>query len=115
MGGCAMIGQTVINLEAGGHQRLAGVVQALSVLAYIVFASVLIEAIPLAALVGVMFVVCYHTFDWTSFNFGAKPRVDTAIMLTVTVATVVFNLAYAVILGVVLTLSIEYVKGLKND
>ena len=115
MGGCAMIGQTVINLEAGGHQRLAGVVQALSVLAYIVFASALIEAIPLAALVGVMFVVCYHTFDWTSFEFGTKPGVDTAIMLTVTVATVVFNLAYAVILGVVLTLSIEYVKGLKND
>jgi SulP family sulfate permease len=114
MGGCAMIGQTVINLEAGGHQRLAGVVQALSVLAYIVFASALIEAIPLAALVGVMFVVCYHTFDWTSFKFGSKPRVDTAIMLTVTVATVVCNLAYAVILGVVLTLAIEYVKGLKK-
>jgi len=115
MGGCAMIGQTVINLEAGGFHRLAGVVQALAILAYIVFASALIEAIPLAALVGVMFVVCYHTFDWSSFKFGSKPRIDTAIMLTVTVATVMFNLAYAVILGVVLTMAIEYVKGLKND
>lgn len=115
MGGCAMIGQTVINLEAGGFHRLAGVVQALAILAYIVFASALIEAIPLAALVGVMFVVCYHTFDWSSFNVASKPRVDTAIMLTVTVATVMFNLAYAVILGVVLTMTIEYVKGLKND
>lgn len=115
MGGCAMIGQTVINLEAGGFHRLAGVVQALAVLAYIVFASALIEAIPLAALVGVMFVVCYHTFDWSSFKLGSKPWVDTAVMLTVTVLTVLFNLAYAVILGVVFTMTIEYVKGLKND
>lgn len=115
MGGCAMIGQTVINLEAGGFHRLAGVVQALCVLAYIVFASALIEAIPLAALVGVMFVVCYHTFDWSSFKLGSKPWVDTAVMLTVTVLTVLFNLAYAVILGVVLTSVIIYIKGLKND
>lgn len=89
MGGCAMIGQTVINLEAGGFHRLAGVVQALCVLAYILFASALIEAIPLAALVGVMFVVCYHTFDWNSFNLKGKPKQDVAIMLFVTVATVV--------------------------
>ena len=115
MGGCAMIGQTVINLEAGGFHRLAGVVQALAILCYIVFASALIEAIPLAALVGVMFVVCYHTFDWNSFNVASKPKIDTAIMLTVTISTVLFNLAYAVILGVVLTSAIEYVKGLNND
>ena len=57
MGGCAMIGQTVINLEAGGHHRLAGVVEALCILAYILFASVVIESIPLAALIGVMCVV----------------------------------------------------------
>lgn len=108
MGGCAMIGQTVINLEAGGFHRLAGVVQALAILAYIVFASVLIESIPLAALVGVMFVVCYHTFDWSSFNFASKPKQDIAIMLFVTVATVLFNLAYAVILGVLLTGMLKY-------
>ena len=110
MGGCAMIGQTVINLEAGGFHRLAGVVQALAVLAYIVFASVLIESIPLAALVGVMFVVCYHTFDWTSFKFKSKPKEDIAIMLLVTTATVVLNLAYAVILGVLVTTMLQYYK-----
>ena len=110
MGGCAMIGQTVINLEAGGFNRLAGVVQALCVLAYIVFASALIEAIPLAALVGVMFVVCYHTFDWKSFNITGKPKDDVAIMLIVTVSTVLFNLAYAVILGVFITSMLQYYK-----
>lgn len=110
MGGCAMIGQTVINLEAGGFGRLAGVVQALCVLAYIVFASALIEAIPLAALIGVMFVVCYHTFDWKSFNIGNKPKEDVAIMLIVTVSTVLFNLAYAVILGVFITSVLQYWK-----
>ena len=115
MGGCAMIGQTVINLEAGGHQRLSGVVQALCVLAYIVFASAVIESIPLAALVGVMFVVCYHTFDWTSFKFTGKPKADVAIMLTVTVSTVVFNLAYAVILGVLITTLVTYIRSKQND
>jgi len=108
MGGCAMIGQTVINLEAGGFHRLAGVVQALCVLAYIVFASAVIEAIPLAALVGVMFVVCYHTFDWTSFKIADKPKQDVAIIIIVTAATVVFNLAYAVIFGVLLTTLLQY-------
>lgn len=110
MGGCAMIGQTVINLEAGGFHRLAGVVQALCVLVYILFASALIEGIPLAALVGVMFVVCYHTFDWKSFNITGKSKQDTIIMLIVTVSTVIFNLAYAVILGVLLTLTLKYWK-----
>ena len=108
MGGCAMIGQTVINLEAGGHQRLAGVVESLAILVYIVFASTLIESIPIAALVSVMFVVCYHTFDWASLSFINKPKDEVAIMLTVTVATVVFNLAYAVLLGVALTSIVYY-------
>jgi SulP family sulfate permease len=105
-----MIGQTVINLEAGGFHRLAGVVQALAVLAYIVFASVLIESIPLAALGGVMFDVCYHTFDWTSFKFKSKSKEDIAIMLLVTTATVLLNLAYAVILGVLVTSVLQYYK-----
>ena len=115
MGGCAMIGQTVINLEAGGFHRLAGVVQALCVLAYIVFASAVIEAIPLAALVGVMFVVCYHTFDWTSFKIADKPKQDVAIIIIVTAATVVFNLAYAVIFGVLLTTLLQYSKKYFGD
>ena len=110
MGGCAMIGQTVINLEAGGHQRLAGVVEALAILAYIVFASFVIESIPIAALIGVMCVVCYHTFDWNSLNFKDKPKQDIAIMLIVTASTVIFNLAYAVLLGVLLTSMLQYFK-----
>jgi SulP family sulfate permease len=115
MGGCAMIGQTVINLEAGGHQRLAGIVEALAILAYIVFASIVIESIPIAALIGVMCVVCYHTFDWSSLSFKGKPRQDIAVMLTVTVATVVFNLAYAVLLGVVLTSMLYYWKHIERE
>ena len=110
MGGCAMIGQTVINLEAGGHQRLAGVVEALAILAYIVFASFVIESIPIAALIGVMCVLCYHTFDWNSLNFKDKPKQDIAIMLIVTASTVIFNLAYAVLLGVLLTSMLQYFK-----
>jgi SulP family sulfate permease len=114
MGGCAMIGQTVINLEAGGHQRLAGVVNALAILAYIVFASWVIESIPIAALIGVMCVVCYHTFDWTSLNLKNKPKEDVAIMLIVTASTVIFNLAYAVILGVIITSLVQYAKGVSK-
>ena len=103
MGGCAMIGQTVINLKAGGTHRLAGVVEALSILAYIVFASAVIESIPIAALVGVMCMVCYYTFDWTSFKIIDKPKQDVAIIVIVTTVTVLLNLAYAVILGIILT------------
>jgi SulP family sulfate permease len=114
MGGCAMIGQTVINLEAGGFHRLAGVVQALCVLAYIVFASAVIEAIPVAALVGVMFVVCYHTFDWSSFNISGKAKEEVAIMVIVTVATVALNLAYAVLLGIIITSMVYYWKSIEQ-
>jgi SulP family sulfate permease len=114
MGGCAMIGQTVINLEAGGFHRLAGVVQSLCILAYIMFASAAIESIPLAALVGVMFVVCYHTFDWTSFSMNKRSKEDFLIMLSVTVLTVILNLAYAVILGIILTSLIYYWNSVKG-
>jgi SulP family sulfate permease len=114
MGGCAMIGQTVINLEAGGHQRLSGVVEALAILAYIVFASFVIESIPIAALIGVMCVVCYHTFDWSSLNFKDKPKEDIAIIILVTATTVLLNLAYAVLLGVIVTSVLQYYKQYKN-
>lgn len=114
MGGCAMIGQTVINMDSGGRTRLSGVVQALCILAYILFASAVIESIPLAALIGVMCVVCYNTFDWTSLNFKNKPKDDIAIMLTVTAATLFFNLAYAVLLGIILTSMLYYWKHVKN-
>lgn len=114
MGGCAMIGQTVINLEAGGVNRLAGVIEALAILAYIVFASIVIESIPIAALIGVMCVVCYHTFDWNSLKFNNKPKEDVIVMLTVTVTTVIFNLALAVLLGILLTSMLYYWKHVKE-
>ncbi len=115
MGGCAMIGQTVINMDSGGRERLSGIVQALCILAYILFASAVIESIPLAALIGVMCVVCYHTFDWSSLNFKNKPKDDVAIMLIVTAATLFFNLAYAVLLGIVLTSMLYYWKHVKDQ
>lgn len=111
MGGCAMIGQTVINLEAGGHQRLAGVVEALCILAYILFASAIIENIPLAALVGVMCVVCYHTFDWKSLRLK---QADAGVMLIVTASTFAFNLAYAVFIGIGITALMLYWNEVKN-
>jgi SulP family sulfate permease len=109
MGGCAMIGQTVINLEAGGFNRLAGIVQSLCILAYILFASVVIENIPMAALIGVMFVVCYHTFNWKSLTL-TQPKEDMILILTVTILTVILNLAYAVLIGIVLTSMLHYWK-----
>ncbi len=114
MGGCAMIGQTVINLEAGGVNRLAGVVEALAILAYIVFASFIIESIPIAALIGVMCVVCYHTFDWSSLSLKRKPKEDVVVMLTVTMVTVATNLAFAVLLGIVLTSMLYYWNHIKE-
>ena len=111
MGGCAMIGQTVINLEADGHQRLAGVVEALCILAYILFASAIIESIPLAALVGVMCVVCYHTFDWASLKLK---QTDAGVMLIVTGSTFAFNLAYAVFIGIGITALMHYWNKVKE-
>lgn len=100
MGGCAMIGQTVINLDSGGTSRLSGIVSALSILAYIIFASVVIESIPISALIGVMLVVCFHTFDWKTFS---KSREHLIITLIVTAATIALNLAYAVLIGIIIT------------
>lgn len=105
MGGCAMIGQTVINLEAGGFHRLAGIVCSLAILCYILFASPVIEAIPIAALIGVMFVVCFHTFDWKTFS---KSKDHVAITLIVMIATVLTNLAYAVLIGIAISSAYNY-------
>ena len=114
MGGCAMIGQTVINLEAGGFHRLSGIVQSLCILAYILFAGALIESIPLAALIGVMFVVCYHTFDWKSLNIFNKPKEDVIVMVSVTLLTLMLNLAYAVIIGILITSVLYYWNNVKD-
>lgn len=102
MGGCAMIGQSIINVTSGARTRISGVVAALSLLAFILFASGLIEQVPVAALVGVMFMVCVGTFEWTSFNILHRiPRHDAFVLLLVTVVTVIFDLAVAVIAGVI--------------
>jgi len=102
MGGCAMIGQSIINVSSGARSRLSGLSAAIFLLTFILFASSLIEQIPVAALVGVMFMVCIGTFEWTSFNILNKiPKSDAFVLLLVTVTTVFFDLALAVIAGVI--------------
>jgi SulP family sulfate permease len=103
MGGCAMIGQTMINVGSGARRRLSGIMAALFLLSFILFCSSLIERIPIAALVGVMFVVCEKTFEWGTFKaFGKIPKHDALVIVAVTVATVFTNLATAVILGILI-------------
>jgi SulP family sulfate permease len=103
MGGCAMIGQTMINIGSGARRRLSGITAALCLLSFILFCSSLIERIPIAALVGVMFVVCEKTFEWGTFKvFGKIPKQDALVIVAVTVATVFTNLATAVILGILI-------------
>lgn len=104
MGGCAMIGQTMINLNSGGRGRLSGVVAGVMVLMFVLWLSPLIEQIPLAALVGVMFVVAQQTFAWGSLQVvGKVPRQDVLLIALVTVVTVFTDLAAAVLCGVVIS------------
>ncbi|MEJ6398356.1 SulP family inorganic anion transporter [Yoonia sp. 208BN28-4] len=104
MGGCAMIGQSMINVKSGGRTRLAGLAAALFLLAFILFASGLIEQIPLAALVGVMFMVVIGTFAWNSLTILRKvPKMDAFVTILVTVVTVATDLATAVVVGVIVS------------
>ncbi|UWR57246.1 SulP family inorganic anion transporter [Phaeobacter inhibens] len=104
MGGCAMIGQSMINVKSGGRTRIAGIAAALFLLAFIVVASPLIEQIPLAALVGVMFMVVIGTFAWNSFKVMTKvPMMDAFVIVLVTVVTVMTDLAIAVVVGVIVS------------
>lgn len=105
MGGCAMVGQSIINIKSGGRHRISGVSAALFLLIFILYASSLIEAIPIAVLVGVMFMVVIGTFEWGSLRlFGKIPLADWFIVVAVTLITVVSdNLALAVIVGVILS------------
>ena len=102
MGGCAMIGQSLINVKSGGRGRLSGIVAAVSLLLFIMFLAPYIEAVPIAALVGVMFMVVIGTFEWTTLQTWRRiPRAEVFIMLVVAGYTVVMHdLATAVILGV---------------
>ncbi|CAH1564495.1 SulP family inorganic anion transporter [Vibrio rotiferianus] len=102
MGGCAMIGQSMINVNSGGRGRLSGIVAAISLLLFILFASSLIEMIPLAALVGVMFMVVISTFEWATFKLARRvPKQDFFVIVLVTVVTVLTDLAVAVAVGVI--------------
>ena len=104
MGGCAMIGQSIINIKGGGRGRLSGIVAALALLIFILFASGLIEQVPIAALVGVMFMVVFGTFAWSSFRIMNKiPRSDVFVLILVSLMTVFFDLAIAVISGVIVS------------
>ncbi len=105
MGGCAMVGQSIINIKSGGRQRLSGIAAALFLLIFILYASSLIEAIPIAVLVGVMFMVVIGTFEWGSLRLlGKIPLADWVIIVAVTAITVISdNLALAVIVGVILS------------
>jgi len=105
MGGCAMVGQSIINIRSGGRGRLSGISAALFLLLFIMQASELIEQIPVAVLVGVMFMVVIGTFEWGSFRlFGKVPTADIFIGISVALITVVSdNLALAVIIGVILS------------
>ncbi|HYE37280.1 SulP family inorganic anion transporter [Methylocaldum sp.] len=103
MGGCAMIGQSMINVNNGATGRLSGIATALFLLSFILFGSSWIEKIPLAALIGVMFVVAEKTFEWGSLRvLGKIPRSDAFIVVAVTVVTVLTDLAIAVFAGVVI-------------
>jgi len=102
MGGCAMIGQSMINVSSGGRGRWSGIAAALFLLSFILFASPLIEQIPIAALTGVMFMVVIGTFEWSSFRMlGKIPKQDAFIIVLVSGVTVVTDLAIAVIVGVI--------------
>ncbi len=104
MGGCAMIGQSMININSGGRGRLSGITAALVLLGFILFAASLIELIPLAALVGIMFMVVLGTFEWSSFRIIKKiPLSDAFIIVLVSGVTVAFDLAIAVIIGVIVS------------
>ncbi|MGB1943889.1 MAG: SulP family inorganic anion transporter [Flavobacteriales bacterium] len=103
MGGCAMIGQSLINVSSGARARLSGIVAAVMLLVFIVFGAPLIEQLPMAALTGLMIMVAIGTFEWASLKtFRRMPTSDVFIMVLVTLVTAVLhNLALAVLIGVV--------------
>ncbi|WP_298264486.1 SulP family inorganic anion transporter [uncultured Lutibacter sp.] len=104
MGGCAMIGQSIINIKGGGRGRLSGIVAAVMLLLFILFGAEYIEQIPIAALVGVMFMVVIGTFAWSSFRIINKiPKTDLFVLILVSTLTVIFDLAIAVIAGVIVS------------
>ena len=125
MGGCAMVGQSIINIKSGGRGRLSGIVASITLLMFILFLSEYIEMIPIAVLIGVMFMVVIGTFEWCTIRlFGKIPTLDIITGISVAVITVLTdNLALAVIVGVILSAlsfawesaSKIFVKQTQND
>ena len=102
-GGCGMIGQTMININAKGRGRLSGIAMALTLLTFLLFADKYIEMVPIAALVGVMFIMVIETFAWSSFRIMQKiPKTDALILVAVSLITVFVDLAVAVFVGVII-------------
>ena len=104
MGGCAMIGQSLINISAGARARLSGIVASVMLLVFIMFGAGLIEQMPMAALTGLMIMVSVGTFEWASLRtFNKMPTSDLFVMVVVTLITAVLhNLAVAVLVGVII-------------
>lgn len=105
MGGCAMIGQSLVNISSGARARLSGIVASVGLLVFILWGASLIEQLPMAALTGVMFMVAIGTFEWASLKvFGKMPLTDIIVMIIVTLITVLLhNLALAVLVGVIIS------------
>ena len=105
MGGCAMIGQSLINVSSGARARLSGIVAAVMLLVFIMFAADIIELLPMAALTGVMIMVAIGTFEWASLRtFRRMPKSDVLVMVLVTLVTILLhNLALAVLVGVIIS------------
>lgn len=105
MGGCAMIGQSLINISSGARARLSGIVASVMLLFFIMFGASMIEQLPMAALTGLMIMVAIGTFEWASMrSFGKMPVSDVLVMVLVTLVTVfLHNLALAVLIGVIIS------------
>lgn len=105
MGGCAMIGQSLINISSGARARLSGIVASVMLLVFIMFGATIIERLPMAALTGVMIMVAVGTFEWASLKtFNKMPKSDILVMVLVTLVTVLLhNLALAVLIGVIIS------------
>ena len=105
MGGCAMIGQSLINISSGARARLSGIIASLMLLVFIMFGASIIEQVPIAALAGLMIMVAIGTFEWASIRaFKRMPKSDIFVMVVVTLVTIfLHNLALAVIVGVVIS------------
>jgi len=115
MGGCAMIGQSMINISSGGRRHLSGIAASLFLLSFILFASPLIEMIPIASLTGIMFMVVIGTFEWGTLQMVRKiPREDLFVGVLVTVVTVFTDLAIAVIAGVIVSALVFAWKNAKQ-